>query len=323
MRTELWGETLEGGTSKNPDKAENAKKLYLDAKAGGNKLHKLLEDMGFTNTGYVIWKALKDGHFKHLEELNIIAANTKRLRKETRDIMKQEYPNYEIPNQPFDYRIDRNKVLDPVEFNEFMVKAAEPHIFLGISKEQYDALGAAGVKKFHEAIERRRNEIASSGLDPLRIGEPGAGQRKNPFNPTGIVLKNDAFEYEFMRRFGDNREGLIGSQITYNRFQATKAAEKSVMSDRPSLQFKAMRDYALDRFEDLSPNEAALRVEKMADYWRGTYHPSNSLDSTFALIGLGVKQFINASLLGFVNGRNITIDNTLYHGVVKTFSHRR
>ena len=320
MEDRIVAESLEGGTSKNPDSVERSKLSYLDAKAGGAMLHKLLAETGVTNTGYVIWKAIvKDGHYQGLDELNIIATNLKKLKKETEDLIKREYPNYEIPSDAINFRIDKAKVLDAAEFNDFVFKNAEPHVFLGMSKEQFEALGEKGIERFRESIEKTRQEIASSGFDPLKLGEPGAAVRKNPFKKTNIKMKTDAAEFEFFRRFGDTKEGVIGAFVTNNRFQATKAAEKSVMSDRPSLQFKAMRDYVVDRFE-LKGDEikdANLYAEQLSDYWRGAYHPTNTVDETFALIALGSKQLINASLLGAVNVRNITIDNTLFHGVVK------
>ena len=320
MEDRIVSESLEGGTSKNPDAVERSKLAYLDAKTGGDMLHRILAETGVTNTGYVIWKAIvKDGHYQGLDELNIIATNLKKLKKETQDLIKKEYPNYEIPSDALNFRLDKAKVLDAAEFNNFVFKNAEPHVFLGMSKERFEALGEKGFDVFRDSIEKTRQEIASSGFDPLKLGEPGAGPRKNPFKKTKLKMKTDAAEFELLRRFGDTKEGIVGAFVTNNRFQATKAAEKSVMSDRSSLQFSAMRDYIVDRFE-LKGDEiknANLYVEQLSDYWRGSYHPINTVDETFALIALGSKQLINASLLGFVNGRNITIDNTLFHGVVK------
>ena len=310
----IWADTLEGGTKKNPDAVHRAKLFLLDAQSGGRQLHDDLINNGFASPGAIIDKALDDGHFVHHEELNIIAANVKKLENEVKEILKAEYPNFEIPTNDFNVRIDKTKAYHADEFNKFIERAVEPHVFLGISKDTYDALGDAGRKKFSDEIEKYRQGQVNSSIDPLDFSKRHVA--KNPFNKTSLKFKNHALKYEFKLRFGDMKEGVVSSRITFFKSLAASAAEKSVMSDKPGMQFVAMRDFVVEKF-GTSVEDANIEVEPLSNYWRGTYHPDNTMDTTFALISLGIKQFVNAALLGAVNIRNITIDNTLFHAIIK------
>ena len=310
----IWAETLEGGTSKNADDVEQAKIEYLDALAGGRKLHDRIKNKGYSNPDFIIWQAVKAGHFKGDPVLNIIAANLKKLQNEKDVILKSEYPNYEIPSHPFNYRIDKAKAYNKERFTTFLSQGLDAPAFLGMSKQEFEGLGHAGVKRFYKEIEALWQDTVDSGIDPINFGSRKAG--RNPFNNSNLIFKDDNWEFGFVKEFGDIREGIVGSQVSFYKFQAVKAAERSVMSDKPGLQFSAMKDYIIEKF-GMTAEEANLELEGLVEYWRGTFHPHNTIDETFALIGLAVQQGINSVLLGAVNIRNILWDNTFHHAFVK------
>ena len=311
----VFAETIEGGTTKNPDMVEKSKLEYLDMKSGGRMTYDRLLAKGYSDPNFIMWKAVKQGHFKGDEILNIIAANVKKIKNEKDVILKSEYPNYEIPSQDFNYRFSKNKVYHKEAFIEFMSTSIEPHTFLGISKEQYDAMGILGFEKFNKGVEQLQKDIVEAGIDPINFGKRSKG--KNPFNPSNIKPLDDALEYQMILKFGDIQEGIVASQVSFYKFQAKRAAEKSVMSDRPGLQFVAIRDYLAEKFPDADLDFINENVEQMVNYWQGTFHPASTVDETFSLIELGISHTVNSFLLGFVNGRNIAIDNTFFKAVIQ------
>ena len=311
----IWGETSEGGTLKNPDMVEKAKLEYLDMLAGGRQTYDRLAAKGYKDPNYVIWQAVKEAHFKGDEILNIIAANIKKLKNEKDVILKSEYPNYELPSHDFNYRFSKTKVYHKEEFISDMANFIEPHTFLGLSKEEFDAMGLAGYQKFEKGLEQLQKDIVEAGIDPINYGKRSQG--KNPFNKQNIKPVNNAAEYQMINKYGDLQEGIVGSQVSFFKFQAKKAAERSMVSDKPGLNFVAIRDFLTEKFPDAPLEEINHNVEQMVNYWSNTFHPSSTIDETFALIELGISQGINAFLLGGVNLRNLTIDNTFFKAVIQ------
>ena len=317
---DLWKHIEEGGTSKNPDDIAKAKLFIRDAQAGGMLLFNHLKDIGKADPHRYMYDSVKAGHSKDSPVLNIIVNVLKQLKEYKEMRLKTDYPGYRQPLTDFSYRLDLAKIFDEDTFVDFMETAIEPHIYLRMSKRQYESLVDLEEVPggfLRSEIRKQHKELIQPKIDAYNMS--GSSAKHNPFLNNYWVFKNQDLEYEMLKRFADLRGGILGSHRNHIKNQLANAGREAVLGRSPQKTFVMMRNILHAKYKDQAKRgveDFDQMLEPYVEEFRDRYNPKNVVNEDLANIRTAATQIVSASLLGKSATRNTSHDNTTHAAMV-------
>ena len=313
---DIWKTIEKGGTKKNPEAIARAKEFIRDAQAGGVMLFNHIKEKGYADPHRKMYDDIKEGS-SDIEELNIIVTALKKLKEYKAMRLKKDYPQYVEPLTDFSYRIDLAKAYEAEPFVEFVKRAVIPHQYLRMSEDEFLKMGQKGYDLLEETIRKQHQELIKPKIDAYNMG--GGTLPKNPFLPNALPFKDNALEYEFLKRFADLRGGILGSHRNFLKNQLANAGREAVLSKNPQSVFRAMRGILHAKYKKQLKRgieDVDQKLEPHVEEFRDRYEPKNVVNEDLANFRTGTMQTVSAALLGKSAIRNQAHDNTVHAGMV-------